>query len=71
MGYVYTGRQTVNNTFRLDGHSPLDSRTVLNRISDVYINHGNKNACALYLNAYAGMLISAFDDDNNVILIAL
>lgn len=71
MGYVYTGRQTVNNTFRLDGHSPLDSRTVLNRISDVYINHGNKDACALYLNAYAGMLISAFDDDNNVILIAL
>ena len=71
MGYVYTGRQTVNNTFRLDGHSPLDRRTVLGSISDVYINHNNPNACELFLNAYAGMLISTFDENGNVILISL
>ena len=71
MGYVYTGRQIINNTFRLDGHSPLDSRTVLSSVSDVYINHENKDACELYLNAYAGMVISAFDDNHNVVLITL
>ncbi len=71
MGYTYNGKQVINNTLKLNGHAPIDQRTVIDNVADVYISVSNQSACSLFKNAYKGMVVSTFDADGNVVILSL
>ena len=71
MGYRYNGKQVINNTLKLNGHAPIDQRTVIDSVADVYISLTNQAGCPLFKNAYKGMVVSTFDGDGNVVLLSL
>ena len=71
MGYTYKGKQVINNTLKLNGHSPVDQRTVIDSVDDVFISLTNQADCPLFKNAYKGMVVSTFDGDGNVVLLSL
>lgn len=71
MGYSYKGKQVINNTLKINGHAPIDQRTVIDNISDVFITLSDTSACPLYKNAYKGMVVSTFDESGNVVLLSL
>ena len=71
MGYTYNGKQVINNTLKLNGHAPIDQRTVIDSVADVYISVSNQSACPLFKNAYKGMVVSTFDTDGNVVILSL
>jgi predicted nucleic acid-binding Zn-ribbon protein len=68
MSLKYKGNQPFNDTIRLTGPAPIDERAVLDSLSDIAIDTGNKEAATLYGKAYQGMIVSVFDGNINYIM---
>lgn len=60
---VYTNIKNLNNGFHALGQFPLDDRSVLNSLADIFIDESNPKACPLYKLAYLGMSISVVEGD--------
>ena len=60
---VYTNIRNLNNGFRALGQFPLDDRSVLGSLTDIFIDESNPKACPLYNLAYLGMSINVVEGD--------
>ena len=60
---VYTNIKNLNNGFHALGQFPLDDRSVLNSLTDIFIDELNPKACPLYKLAYLGMSINVVEGD--------
>ena len=60
---VYTNIKKLNNGFSVLGQFPLDDRSVLDSLTDIFIDESNPKACPLYNLAYLGMSINVVEGD--------
>ena len=60
---VYINNKKLNNGFSALGQFPLDDRSVLDSLTDIFIDESNPKACPLYNLAYLGMSINVVEGD--------
>ena len=60
---VYTNIKKLNNGFSVLGQFPLDDRSVLDSLTDIFINESKPKDCPLYNRAYLGMTINVVEGD--------
>ena len=60
---VYINNKKLNNGFSALGQFPLDDRSVLDSLTDIFIDESKPKDCPLYNRAYLGMTINVVEGD--------